>query len=266
MDVVVRAEDTELLVGLALDEEEEVQVAAIRALPGYDPVRARPMLLDRASRAAARARRRPRGARRRGGQLGRGPGADRRTHRLRRPLSPARRSRPRNLGTPEMAPLLVSLLRATTKPALRAEARAGLRRMWVGRATRFGERDALLDRGLRREAALLLSHQAEPRLGPGPRAPRRRGPPGRRGSRGARRADVRGLPDDGRAQRRLLPVLGRGGAARRVRVVRRRPRATPSARARPRSLRGAGTAEAREFLVALLAEFDVGSAPRACTP
>ena len=259
MDVVVRAEDTEVLVGLALDEEEEVQVAAIRALPGYDPVRARPMLLDRASRGRGAVRAAALEA------LGDVEGSSDVVQVLIAGLTdpearyhlPAARGLG-NLGTPETAPLLVSLLRATTKPALRAEARAGLRRM--GGAARLDLVSAMRspDRGLRREAALLLSHLAEPRSVPVL----------------ARLAvedpqdeeileelavltcvDYRTLdvPSDG-YYRFWDEAEQRDAFAWFVAALERRRLRAPDRAA----FEGQGSAEAREFLVALLAEFDEG--------
>ena len=259
MDVVVRAEDTELLVGLALDEDEEVQVAAIRALPGYDPLRARSLLLDRASRGRGEVRAAALEA------LGDVEGSSDVVQVLIAGLtdSEARYHLPAarglgNLGTPETAPLLVSLLRATAKPALRAEARAGLRRM--GPAARLDLVSAMRspDRGLRREAALLLSQLAEPRTVPV-----------------LARLAVEDL-QDGEVLEELavltcvdyrtmdVPSDGyyrfwdeaeqRDAFAWFVAALERRRLRAPDRAA----FEGQGTAEAREFLVALLAEFEAG--------
>lgn len=259
MDTVTRAEDTELLVGLALDEEEEVQVAAIRALPNYDPVRARPMLLERGRRGQGAVRAAALEA------LGDVEGnsdvvqvliagltaSDARYH------VPAARGLGR-LGTPETAPLLVSLLRATAKPALRAEARAGLRRM--GSAARLDLVSAMRspDRGLRREAALLLAQMAEPRTVPVLSRLAVEDPQDEAVLEELavltcvdyRTMDV---PSDG-YYRFWDEAEQRDAFAWFVAALERRRLRAPERSA----FEGRGTSEAREFLVALLAEFDAG--------
>lgn len=165
-DGAARANEVEILFGLALDPDEDVQVAAVRALGVLRPERADRMILQRAQEGSPRVRA---AALEVVGHFG-GSNAvevlvrgltdlDERFH------LPAARGLAR-LGSPETSPLLVSLLRSSMTPAIRAEAKAGL--LLLGRVAHadLGSAMRSQDRGLRRSAALILSEQLVPRTVP----------------------------------------------------------------------------------------------------
>lgn len=159
-------EEAETLFSLSLDADEEVQVAAIYALGKRRPERADEMIISRAKSASVPVRA---AALEVVGKLD-SPEAidilvlgltdvDERFH------LPAARGLAQ-LGTDETAPLLVSLLRSSSPPAIRSEARRGLENL--GRAAQNELVAAMRspDESLQREAALLLAGLAEPRVVP----------------------------------------------------------------------------------------------------
>lgn len=165
-DEVARASEVELLFGLALDSDEDVQVAAIRSLGVLRPERADKMVLQRAQDGPPRVRSAALEA------VGYFGGSDA-VEVLVRGLTdlderfhlPAARGLAR-LGSPETSPLLVSLLRSSMTPAIRAEAKAGLLQLGRVAYPDLGSAMRSQDRGLRRSAALILSEQLEPRTVP----------------------------------------------------------------------------------------------------
>ena len=165
-DEVARASEVEILFGLALDDDEDVQVAAIRALGVLKPDRADKMILQRAREGAPRVRAAALEA------VGFFGGSDA-VEVLVRGLTdvderfhlPAARGLAR-LGSPETSPLLVSLMRSSMTPAIQAEAKAGLMRLGKQAYPDLGSAMRSQDRGLRRSAALILSRQLEPRTVP----------------------------------------------------------------------------------------------------
>lgn len=165
-DEALMAEEEEMLVTLSLDEDRDVQVAAIRGLAGRPSERAEELIIARAKagpialRAAALE------------ALGAldPPGAidllvlgltdsNERLH------LPATRGLAR-LERPTAAPLLLSLLRSSSPAAIRAEARDGLEAL--GQAARSDLVGSLgtPDEELRREVALLLAKLHDARAFP----------------------------------------------------------------------------------------------------
>lgn len=156
-------QDIDLLIGLIGDRDEDVQVAAILALGARQATAAqgRVLTLTDSERPPLRV-----AALRSIGRIG-GPGAidalvrgitspDERFH------LPAAEGLA-TIGDPEAGPLLVSLLRGSPRPTIRAQARAGLLGLGPAAADELFSAMRSPDSSLRREAALLLSRQLEPR-------------------------------------------------------------------------------------------------------
>lgn len=156
-------QDIDLLIGLLGDSDQDVQLAAVRALGRRGQPRARRKVLDLAASGPPRVRIE---ALRAIGSLG-GPGAidvlvsgltdqDERYH------LPAAEGLSR-IDDEGAAPLLVSLLRGKSRPAIRDAARQGLLRLGEGAHNELFSAMRSPDGGLRREAALILAEQLEPR-------------------------------------------------------------------------------------------------------
>lgn len=156
-------QDLDLLIGLLGDRDPDVQVAAILALGARKAERAQGQVLaltdsERPSIRTA--------ALRAIGRIG-GPGAidalvrgitspDERYH------LPAAEGLA-TIGDAEAAPLLVSLLRGSSRPSIRDQARIGLVELGPLASDELFSAMRSPDASLRREAALLLARQLEPR-------------------------------------------------------------------------------------------------------
>ena len=156
-------QDVDLLVGLLGDRDEEVQIAAIAALGQRRATQAQGRILELAESTRPPVRS---AALRALGRVG-GPGAidalvrgitspDERFH------LPAAEGLA-TLGDAEAAPLLVSLLRGSARPSIRDQARSGLLRLGAMANDELFSAMRSPDAELRREAALLLARQLEPR-------------------------------------------------------------------------------------------------------
>jgi len=156
-------QDLDLLIGLLGDRDPDVQVAAILSLGARKAERAqgRVLALTESERPAIRT-----AALRAIGRIG-GPGAidalvrgvtspDERYH------LPAAEGLA-TIGDPEAAPLLVSLLRGSSRPSIRDQARTGLVELGPLASDELFSAMRSPDASLRREAALLLARQLEPR-------------------------------------------------------------------------------------------------------
>lgn len=156
-------QDVDLLIGLLGDRDEDVKVAAIAGLGARRAEVARERLLELSGspRPPVRAE-----ALRALGRVG-GPGAidalvrgitspDERFH------LPAAEGLA-TIGDAEAAPLLVSLLRGSARPSIRDQARAGLLGLGALANDELFSAMRSPDAELRREAALLLARQLEPR-------------------------------------------------------------------------------------------------------
>ncbi len=156
-------QDLDLLVGLLGDRDPDVQVAAILALGARkaEAAQGRVLALTESEIPMIRT-----AALRSIGRIG-GPGAidalvrgitspDERYH------LPAAEGLA-TIGDVEAAPLLVSLLRGSSRPSIRAQARTGLLQLGALASDEVFSAMRSPDSTLRREAALLLARQLEPR-------------------------------------------------------------------------------------------------------
>lgn len=164
-------EDIDLLLGLMDDEAEDVEIAAIAGLALRKAERARPAIEVRAR--ASVAQRVPVAVRaaslRALGAIG-GPGtlevlvagltdSDERLH---LPAAEGMAS----LGTPETAALLVSLLRGTRRQSIQTVAKEGLFNLGEAGHNDLFSAMRSPDKGLQRDAAVLLAQQLVPRAVP----------------------------------------------------------------------------------------------------
>ncbi|QDV08519.1 hypothetical protein Poly30_40670 [Planctomycetes bacterium Poly30] len=164
-------EDIDLLLGLLGDDTEDVQIAAIAALAQRRAERARPAIAVRAKASASLGASVPTraAALRATGMIG-GAGAlelliagltdsDERLH------LPAAEGLAA-LGTPETAALLVSLLRGTQRQSIQTVAKEGLLRLGEAGHDDLFSAMRSPDKGLQRDAAVLLAKQLIPRAVP----------------------------------------------------------------------------------------------------
>ena len=160
------AEEEEILITLSLDDDRDVQVAAIKGLAGRPSERAEDLIVARAKAGPAALRAAALEAL---GTLD-PPGAldllvlgltdsNERLH------LPAARGLAR-LERPTAAPLLLSLLRSSSPPAIRAEARDGLDALGEAARSDLASSLGTPDDELRREVALLLAKLRDARAFP----------------------------------------------------------------------------------------------------